>query len=72
MCDRLCYKKRRAFEDERCCYLGRSRWRQWVHRWTSCRYKTVEVKEFEVTINTSRGDTSFPEYEHLNKESLEN
>jgi hypothetical protein len=30
------------------------------------------MKEFEVTINTSRGDTSFPEYEHLNKKSLEN
>jgi len=31
----------------------------------------VEVKEFEVTINTLEGDMSFPEYEHLNKQSLE-
>lgn len=32
----------------------------------------MELKDFEVTINTSRGDTSFPEYEHPNKQSLEN
>lgn len=31
----------------------------------------MELEEFEVTINTLEGDRSFPEYEHLNKQSLE-
>jgi hypothetical protein len=31
----------------------------------------VELKEFEVMINTLEGDRSFPEYAHLNRQSLE-
>lgn len=30
----------------------------------------MELKEFEHTINILEGDRSFPEYEHLNKQSL--